>query len=50
VEVTTVLEAREISRGAYQRTRVNVALAFTFNGTLYQLHRYAALAAVPGHR
>jgi heavy metal translocating P-type ATPase len=31
-EVTAVLDAREISARAYQRTRTNVALAFTFNG------------------
>ncbi|WP_020500964.1 heavy metal translocating P-type ATPase [Sciscionella marina] len=31
-EVTTILDAREISAHSYGRTRGNVALAFTFNG------------------
>jgi Cu+-exporting ATPase len=31
-EVTAVLDARDISRGSYRRTRTNIALAFTFNG------------------
>ncbi len=31
-EVTTVLDAREISDRSYRRTRTNVGLAFTFNG------------------
>jgi len=31
-EVGAVLQARDISRGSYARTRANVALAFTFNG------------------
>ncbi|GAA4888899.1 cation-translocating P-type ATPase [Pseudonocardia sp. C8] len=31
-EVSTVLDAREISARAYRRTRANVAIAFTFNG------------------
>lgn len=31
-ELTAVLDARDISARSYQRTRSNVALAFTFNG------------------
>jgi len=31
-EVTAVLDARDISGRSYRRTRVNVGLAFTFNG------------------
>ena len=31
-EVTTVLDARDISARSYRRTRTNVGLAFTFNG------------------
>ncbi|MGH3907073.1 MAG: heavy metal translocating P-type ATPase [Pseudonocardiaceae bacterium] len=31
-EVTTILDAQEISTHSYRRTRGNVALAFTFNG------------------
>ncbi|MHA6804503.1 heavy metal translocating P-type ATPase [Salinifilum ghardaiensis] len=31
-DVTAVLDAREVSARAYRRTRVNVGLAFTFNG------------------